>query len=64
VLNPGPFRYNAKVQGKVSQDWGELLMVEIDKTRFFNVAGDSFYSMLIAFSYQKVKKTRRAGSSF
>jgi len=29
-------------------------MVEIDKTYFFNVAGDGFYLILIAFSYRKV----------
>jgi len=51
-------------EGTVSRDWGELLMVEIDKTCFFNVAGDGFYSILIMFSYRKVLKTRRAGSSF
>jgi len=51
-------------KGTVSRDWGEFLMVEIDKTHFFNVAGDGFYSFLILFSYRKVLKTRRAGSSF
>jgi len=34
-------------KGTVSRDWGELLMVKIDKTHLFNVAGDGFYSILI-----------------
>jgi len=54
----------AGFKGTVSRDWGELLMVETDKTCFFNVAGDGYYSTLIAFLYRKVLKTRRAGSSF
>jgi len=41
-------------KGTGSRDWGELLMVETDKTCFFNVAGNSFYSILIAFSCRKV----------
>jgi len=30
------------IKGTVSQDRGELLMVETDKAHFFNVAGDGF----------------------
>jgi len=38
------------LKGTVSRDWGELLMVEIDKTHLFNVAGEGFYLILSAFS--------------
>jgi len=40
----------------ISRDWGELLMVEIDKIHFFNAARDGLFLILIAFSSKKVKK--------
>jgi len=38
------------LKGTVSRDWGELLMVKIDKTHFFNVAGARLFLNLTTFS--------------
>jgi len=51
-------------KGTVSQDWRELLMVEVDKIHLFNVAAEGLLLILIAFSLRKVLKKSPAGRSY
>ena len=56
VLQDGYFRgtgaekKETSFKGIVSQDWGELQMIPVDRSEVFSIAGSYFYSFLTTFS--------------
>ena len=40
----------------VSRDWGELLMIPVDSSEVFTIAGSYFYYFLTTFSCLNLKK--------